>query len=141
MPEPGVTGTLADRLLEARLLEARLRAGAQVRRTVSQDYMADLVSAELGRALHKTQWRRYESGEREPPLDVIRAVARVSGLSESYIAFGSGTTDASSEASTTPRTTERPAGLAPTKSGLPLAPLVRPDEQKEEKKGTRRRRA
>lgn len=50
--------------------------------------MAVLVAKELGRALHQTQWARYESGESEPPLAIIRAAANVSGLSEAYIAFG-----------------------------------------------------
>ena len=99
--------------------------------------MAELVGKELGRVMHATQWRRYEAGT-EPPLDVIRATARVSGLSESYIAFGKETTN---EESVTQRVAERPVALAPTKSGLPLGPMVRPEEKKEEKKGTRRRRA
>lgn len=47
-----------------------------------------ILGAVLGRKFHPTQWRRYESGESEPPLEVIRAVAKVSGLTEAYIAFG-----------------------------------------------------
>jgi hypothetical protein len=71
-----------------RLKEARFQTAARLRENVAQDRMATLVADALGRVLHPTQWRRYESGEREPPLDVITAVARVSGLSEAYIAFG-----------------------------------------------------
>lgn len=70
-----------------RLKEARFQTAARLRENVSQDRMAELVGEALGKTFHATQWRRYEGG-REPPLDVIRAVARVSGLSEAYIAFG-----------------------------------------------------
>lgn len=70
-----------------RLKEARFQTAARLRETVSGDRMAELVGTELGKTMHPTQWRRYEAGT-EPPLDVIRAVARVSGLSEAYIAFG-----------------------------------------------------
>lgn len=72
-----------------RMKQARLQAAVQLGEHVSQERMAELVSAELGRVLHPTQWRRYET-DREPPLDVISAAARVSGLSEAYIAFGAG---------------------------------------------------
>lgn len=68
--------------------EARLRTGVRLRETVSQQRMGALVGAELGRALHQNQWSRYETGESEPPLDVIRVTARLSGLDQSYIAFG-----------------------------------------------------
>lgn len=74
--------------LPQRLKEARLRAAVRLNETVSQDRMAALVGEALGRVLHPTQWRRYESGEREPGLDVIRAVAAVSGMDERVIAFG-----------------------------------------------------
>jgi len=74
-----------------RMKQARLQTAVGLRETVSQERMADLVGAELKRVLHPTQWRRYETGEREPPLDVIRATARVSGLTEAYIAFGEST--------------------------------------------------
>jgi hypothetical protein len=69
--------------------EARLHAAVREKRSITMDAMAGLIAQELGRPLHLTQWRRYENGESEPPLDVIRATARVSGLAEAYIAaFG-----------------------------------------------------
>lgn len=68
--------------------EARLRAALLRKETVSQARMADLVSKELGRSIQQTQWGRYESEENEPPLDVIRAAAKVSELAPEYIAFG-----------------------------------------------------
>lgn len=70
-----------------RMKKARLHAGFRLGESVSQERMAELVSRELGRVLHPTQWRRYET-DREPPLDVIVATARVSGVTEHYIAFG-----------------------------------------------------
>lgn len=118
--------------VSARLKEARFRTAARLREAVAQDRMAELVGKELGRVMHATQWRRYEGGT-EPPLDVIRAVARVSGLSEGYLAFGTVPAESPTE--------QKPAQLAPTKSGLPLAPLVQPGEKKQEKKGVTRRRA
>jgi hypothetical protein len=74
---------LAGRLKEARLATAYLR-----KIEISQDGMAAVLSETLGRQFHPTQWRRYESGKSEPPLEIIRALASVSGLTESYIAFG-----------------------------------------------------
>lgn len=68
--------------------EARLRTGVRLHETVSQARMADLVSAEIEWSIGQTQWGRYELGESEPPLDVIRAAAKVSELSPEYIAFG-----------------------------------------------------
>lgn len=76
-------GELADRLKTARFHVAAAR-----RENVSQARMAELVSDASGRTVHQTQWGRYEAGESEPPLSVIRATAKVSGLSEVYIAFG-----------------------------------------------------
>jgi transcriptional regulator with XRE-family HTH domain len=73
---------VADRLKEARFLTA-----ARQREAVSQERMAELIGQELKRTFHPTQWRRYEGGA-EPPLEIIRAVARLSGLSPAYIAFG-----------------------------------------------------
>jgi hypothetical protein len=70
-----------------RLKEARFQTAARLRESVSQERMAELVGEELGRVMHPTQWRRYEAGT-EPPLDVIQAAARCSGLTASYIAFG-----------------------------------------------------
>src|SRR5690242_11223417 len=75
--------TLAERMKKARFATTQRRL-----ETVSQRLMGDLVSALVGRTIHDTQWQRYETGESEPPLDVIRATAKISGLSESYIAFG-----------------------------------------------------
>lgn len=68
-----------------------MRAGVRIRETISQQRMAELVGAELGRTLHQNQWSRYEGGGSEPPLDVIAVTAKLSGLSESYIAFGTAT--------------------------------------------------
>lgn len=70
-----------------RMKEARFQTAARLREPVSGERMSELVGQALGRVLHPTQWRRYEGGT-EPPLDVIRAAARVSGLAEAYIAFG-----------------------------------------------------
>lgn len=67
--------------------EARLRTGVERREFASQEQMADLVAALLGRPLNQTQWSRYEQGA-EPPLDVIQAAAQLSGLTPAYIAFG-----------------------------------------------------
>jgi hypothetical protein len=75
-----------------RLKEARFRTAANLRETVSQDRMAELIGEHLKRVFHPTQWRRYEGGV-EPPLEIIRAVAAVSGLPEAYIAFGVKTGD------------------------------------------------
>jgi hypothetical protein len=81
---------MVDPLVVAeRMKEARFRTAAARREAVSQALMAQLVSNVLGRVVHQTQWGRYETGDSEPPLDVIRATARVSGLAEAYIAaFG-----------------------------------------------------
>lgn len=70
-----------------RMRQARLQTGANRRAAVSQDEMAALVSKALGRVIRQTQWGRYETGS-EPPLDVIRATATVSGIDERYLAFG-----------------------------------------------------
>jgi transcriptional regulator with XRE-family HTH domain len=80
MADPGDT-------VAGRMKEARLQAAVRLRETVSQERMAELVGKELGKPMHQTQWRRYET-DREPPLEVIVAAAKVSGLSEAYIAFG-----------------------------------------------------
>lgn len=79
---------MAETDLAVRLKEARLATGFIRGDSVSQEQMAELVSAELGRTLHPTQWRRYESGGRQAPLEVIAAAAAVSGLDPAYIAFG-----------------------------------------------------
>jgi transcriptional regulator with XRE-family HTH domain len=73
-----------------RLYEARLRAGPRQRpiAEVSQERMADLVTALVGRRISQAVWSYWESGKREPELDVIRAVAVISGLTPEYIAFG-----------------------------------------------------
>jgi hypothetical protein len=76
------------RSLPDRLLEARLQAAVRLRESVSRARMAELLGQALKRSFHETQWRRYESGESEPPLEVIRAAAAISGLSPAYIAFG-----------------------------------------------------
>lgn len=74
--------------LAGRMKEARLRAALRLHETVSQARMAELVSKELARTIQQTQWGRYETGENEPPLDVIQAASRVSELPPEYIAFG-----------------------------------------------------
>lgn len=71
-----------------RMREARFRTAAERGDSVSQAAMAQLVSTLTTRVVHQTQWGRYETGESEPPLEVIIATAKVSGLSEVYIAFG-----------------------------------------------------
>lgn len=76
----------------ARMREARFRTAAARQVAVSQAEMAAMVGKEAARSIHQTQWARYENGDSEPPLDVIRATARVSGLPESYIAFGNSPT-------------------------------------------------
>lgn len=74
--------------LGERIKEARFRVAVLRKDGVSQGRMAELISGLLGRSIHQTQWGRYESGESEPPVDVIRAVARISELSPAYVAFG-----------------------------------------------------
>jgi hypothetical protein len=74
--------------LASRMKEARLRTALVLRETISQERMAALVAEALRRPLHQTQWRRYESGESEPPLDVLKAVARVSRVSRDWLTFG-----------------------------------------------------
>jgi hypothetical protein len=68
---------------QARLATAVLRGDA-----VSQALMAELVSAHLKQPIAQTQWSRYEKGESEPPLAVLEATARVSGLARGWLAFG-----------------------------------------------------
>lgn len=81
--------TEAERVaLGRRMKEARLRAAVLLRDKVSQDGMARLVSAALRRSLKQSAWSDYELGVVEPPLDVIRATARLSGLTPEYITFG-----------------------------------------------------
>lgn len=68
--------------------EARLQWGANRRESASQAAMAEAVSKLIGRKLTQSGWSDYESATTEPPLDVITAAAKLSGLSESYLAFG-----------------------------------------------------
>jgi transcriptional regulator with XRE-family HTH domain len=68
--------------------EARLQAAVRERRPLSQAAMAELVSEQLGRIIHQTQWSNYELAVSEPPFDVVAAAAQLSGLTEAYIAFG-----------------------------------------------------
>lgn len=82
MPDP-------ERLTVAeRMKEARLRTAIRENGNVTLERMGELVGGLVGRALHPTQWRRYENGESEPPLEVIQATAALAGMSEHYIAFG-----------------------------------------------------
>lgn len=82
-----------DDSVSGRLKEARLQAGVRLRRQMSQERMAEMVSKEVGRTIHQNQWSRWEAGA-EPPIDVIRVAAKLSGISEVYIAFGYTITDA-----------------------------------------------
>src|SRR6185312_1200256 len=75
--------TLGDRMKEA-----RLQAAARRREVLSQGAMAALVSKAVGRTIHQTQWGKYEAGTSEPPIDVIAAAAKLSGLPNAYLAFG-----------------------------------------------------
>lgn len=70
--------------------EARLAAAVRQHRTLSQATMAELVGKEIGGDLWQAQWSAYELDKSEPPLAVIRAAAKLSGLDESYLAFGGG---------------------------------------------------
>lgn len=76
-----------EKTIGGRLTKARLLTAVHVGYTVSRAKMGELVGKEVGRKLDEKQWRRYESGESEPPLDVIAAAARVSELPPEYIAF------------------------------------------------------
>lgn len=108
--------------LGKRLYEARLRAGPRQRpiSEVSQERMADLVSRLVGRRISQAVWSYWESGKREPELDVIRAVAVISGLTPEYIAFGP---------------PDAPAPAPPTE------PLVPADAPERARAGKKRRRA
>lgn len=73
--------------------EARLQAAVRLGATVSQDRMAELVSAELRRlgvtkTLSQSSWSQYEADVSEPSLAVLTATANVSGLDAGYLAFG-----------------------------------------------------
>lgn len=70
-----------------RMKEARLQTALRRHETLSQARMAELVAAEMGTPLHQAQWSNYESGKSEPPLAIIRAAAKLSGLALAYIAF------------------------------------------------------
>lgn len=73
--------------LGERLTEARFQTAARRRETVSRDRMAELIAEVTGKPLHETQWRRYEKGQSEPGMSIVRAAAKLSGLSEAYL-FG-----------------------------------------------------
>jgi hypothetical protein len=77
--------------LGGRMKEARLQTALRRRETVSQARMAELVAVVMNAPLAQAQWSLYERDESEPPLVVIRATAQISGLDESYIAFGRAT--------------------------------------------------
>ena len=79
---------MSSSTLAERVKEARLQTALKLRETVSQARMAEMVAAILRTPLAQAQWSLYERGESEPPLAVIRATAQVSGLDESYLAFG-----------------------------------------------------
>lgn len=70
-----------------------MAAAVRLNRTVSQSLMARLVTTRLGelgseKTVSQPQWSNYESESDEPSAIVYRATADVSGVSESYIAFG-----------------------------------------------------
>lgn len=69
------------------MLEARMLAAAKVREAVPQRRMAELLEAVLRRPVHQPQVSAWEAGA-EPPLDVIDAYARLSGLPREYLAWG-----------------------------------------------------
>lgn len=50
--------------------------------------MGVLVAELIGRTVRQAAWSLYELGKSEPPLDVIVAAAKLSGLDASYLAFG-----------------------------------------------------
>lgn len=74
--------------LGKRILKARLKTGADRGRGVSQDAMARLVSSIIGRRIVQATWSTYELDELEPPLDVLHAVATLSGLTREWLAWG-----------------------------------------------------
>ncbi len=81
--------------LGERLKDARRRASVRLKRDVSQAVMARLVTEELARlgsekTISQPQWSEYEAEKAEPSTIVYRAVAHVSGVDESQIAFGDG---------------------------------------------------
>ena len=72
--------------------EARLATAARLRKTVSQQGMAELLAPIVKRPVHQPQVSSWEA-ESEPPLDVIAAYATLSGLSREYLAWGDGGQD------------------------------------------------
>lgn len=70
--------------------EARLKASLLEKQKLSQSAMASLVSKHLpkGRSIGQSAWSDYESGESDPPYDVVQATARVSEMPPEYLAFG-----------------------------------------------------
>lgn len=74
-----------------RFVQARMQTAVRLGKTVSQGLMAELVSVEIApKTLSQSAWSDYESEKSEPSLAVFRATAKVSGLPESYLAFGTG---------------------------------------------------
>ena len=76
---PTSKGMFAERVLRARLM-----AGAQRGRALSQGEVADAVGVTQSTV---SQW---EKGAQEPPLATLTALARVLGVSAGYLAFGEG---------------------------------------------------
>ena len=75
--------------------KARLHTGMRLNRVVSQELMAQLVSAELKRmgsdkTVSQSAWSDYEAETSEPAFAIVRATSRVCGLPESEIAFPAG---------------------------------------------------
>jgi transcriptional regulator with XRE-family HTH domain len=84
----GTTTAVNTHTLAGRFKQARLQAALRHGRTISQERMAEMVAEIIDRPLAQAQWSSYELGKAEPPLDVIRAAAKLSGLDEAYVAFG-----------------------------------------------------
>lgn len=118
-----------------RLREARLATGVRLKQSVSQKLMAQLVTEELGKldsdkTVSQPQWSQYEAENDEPSLIVYRAVERVSGLPESYIAFGK-TDEETGKSPNSPGLAEAipetpaPGKHAPSKAKTPTTPTKR----------------
>ena len=124
--------------LAARLKGARFQTIVRLQHEVTQDDMAVLVGKALGRPLHATQWRRYESGKSEAPLGIIRAVALVSGLPECVIAFGPPDPNAGAITAGTAGQSPAPTGInwdrAPMVPVESVQPMPRPRRRQALKK-------
>lgn len=96
------------------MLEARLQYAARKQRAVSQAAMASAVASHMARSLTQSAWSDYESGETEPSLEILTAVAELSGLRREYLAWG-----------TLPRESGSPVGDSSPIAQLPQMRVVR----------------